>query len=597
MTSSAVEVLSTALAHHQAGELAVAEQLYRQVLAENPGNAEAWHLLGTLCLQSGRPIEAVDYIGRAIAIQPANPDYYNHLGAAHGALGHHDEAIANLRRAVELAPHSAPGHYNLGTALRNRGLLEEAVASFRSAVALNPNAAEAHYNLANTLRELKRLIEAEASYRAALRVRSNYMKAMINLANVLHGLEKTDEAIAMLRSAVALDPNYANAQLNLGTTLRDRGELDEAVEHLRRAVALEPNAAEAQNNLGTVLQGLGRYEEAADCYERALACDPNFPDAHFGRALYKLRRGDLAGGFAEYEWRWKCSGFSERPFSQPRWDGSPLEGRSLLLYAEQGLGDTLQFVRFAAVAKQRGARVVVECQKPLLNILASCTSIDQLVALASPLPAFDVHAPLMSLPGILNLSLDTLWSGPYLTAKEQLVESWRGVLAQYPEFRIGVCWQGNPKNLFDRQRSYGVKRLSRLAQIPGVRLVSLQKASASEPMEPAGFELVDLGSQLDEASGPFMDTAAVMKSLDLVIAADTSIAHLAGALGVNVWVPLSANCDWRWMMDRDDTPWYPTMRFFRQQKLNEWQDVFERVAKALEQRMATTYKSSSQTVR
>ncbi len=577
MPQATADPLNVALAHHRSGNLALAEQLYRKILAQTPQHADAWHLLGALCLQLGRAEEAVEAFGRAIAIAPDKSDYYNHLGAAYGGLGQHDQAVTSLRRAVQIAPHEATAHYNLGTALRNQGRLEDAVVSFRHAIAADPNASEAHYNLGNTLRELKRLDEAEASFRAALRTRPTYVKAIVNLGNVLREQERLAEAIETLRSAVAIDPQYAKGHLNLGTVLRDAGDYAEAIECLRRAVALDPMLAEAHNNLGTALQAQARFAEASACYEESLRCDPELPEAHFSRATQRLRLGDIEGGFAEFEWRWRCKSYSTRQFSQPRWDGSPLEGRTILLHAEQGLGDTLQFIRYAADVKSRGGTVVVECQPALFEVLKPCAGIDRLVAAGGPLPAFDVQCPLLSLPGALGLSIDHLARGTYLSADAQRVAQWRETLGPYRGFRVGICWQGNRQHLFDRQRSFPLSQLAPLARVAGVRLVSLQKGPGAEQVADATFEVIDLGPRWDEA-GPFLDTAAIIKNLDLVITCDTATAHLAGGLGAPVWVAVSAHGDWRWGVDREESPWYPTMRLFRQQRLNAWDDVFQRMA-------------------
>ncbi|MBI3840084.1 MAG: tetratricopeptide repeat protein [Planctomycetia bacterium] len=587
MTQIAADTLTSALALHRAGQLPQAEAAYRQILAQNPGHADACHLLGALCLQSGRAAEAVELITRAIAINPGNADYYNHLGAAYGALAEHDQAVSILRRAVQIAPHSDSAHYNLGTALRNQGKLEEAVVSFRHAIAANPASAEAHYNLANALRDSNRLDEAEASYRQALGARPRYLKAIINLGAVVRDQGRLEEAIEILRQAVSIDARYSNAHLNLGTALRDAGHYAEAVACFHQALALLPDLAEAHNNLGTTLQAQGRLVEALACYEEALRCDSLAADAHFNLGTYRLRQGDLEGGFPEYEWRWKFKNFSSRRYAEPRWDGSQLEGRTILLHAEQGLGDTLQFIRYASDVKDRGATVLVECQAPLLNILASCPGIDRLIAVGSPLPSFDVQASLLSLPSILKLSLENLSRGAYLCADPALVEQWHADLEGYRGFRIGICWQGNPKFLFDRQRSLSLEQFGPLAEIAGVRLVSLQKGTGAEQIAANdGFEVIDLGPGWDEAAGPFMDTAAVMKNLDLVITADTAVAHLAGALGVPVWLALAINSDWRWFADREDSPWYPTMRLFRQQRLDDWSDVFGRIAHQLQNRIA-----------
>ncbi len=586
MTTSAAETLGAAFEQHQAGNHAMAEQLYRQAIAQDPQRAEAWHLLGALYLQAGQAAEAVRLITRAIQLQPADSGFFSNLGTAYSLLGQHDEAVTCLRRAVQLAPQSTTAHYNLGTALAQQGRHEEAVASFRHAIAANPESAEAHYNLGNSLRELGQLPEAESAYREAIRARPDYLKARVNLGNVLRDQSRLAEAASELRAALKLDPNHAATHLNLGATLRDLGENVEAVECLKRAVELDPTKAEAHNNLGTVLQALGHYDEARSAYEEALQRNPQLADAHFSRATDLLRRGQLAEGFAEYEWRWKCPGFREGRFAQPRWDGSPLAGRTILCWSEQGLGDTLQLVRFTRAAKKRGGRVIVECQPLLVQLLSRCAGIDRVIAAGSPLEPFDVQIPMFSLPGVLKLSIDNLWRGPYLTADEQLVARWRTTLAPLGGFRVGVCWRGNPKQLFDRQRSFALAELAPVAALEGVRLIGLQKTEGRDEIASSRFAVADLGPSLDEASGAFMDTAAVMKSLDLVITCDTAVAHLAGGLGVPTWVALAAHADWRWFMDRDDSPWYGTMRLFRQRVLDDWHDVFARMTDALRVEMA-----------
>jgi tetratricopeptide (TPR) repeat protein len=580
MPSANVPSLDEALRAHRAGQFPVAERLYRQILAAEPRSADAWHLLGALCLQSGRAAEAVEAIRRAVEIGPATAEYYDHLGAAYGAMRDHASAIATLRRAVQMNPQSASAHYNLGTVLRNDGQLEPAVASFRHAVAADPRAAEAHYNLANTLRELGRTDEAEAAYRQALAARPRYLKAMINLGNLLGELGRRQEAIDVLEAAVALDPKYARSRVNLGSVLRDLGRYDDAVACLRAAVALDPRSAEGFNNLGTALQARGEFDEAYACYEQALELDPQLPDAHFSRATRLLRQRDLERGFAEYEWRWKCKSFSRRRFDVPRWNGEPLGGRTILLHAEQGLGDTLQFVRYAADVARRGGRVLVECPEPLVPLLRSCAGIEQLIPSGQGLPPFDCHCPLMSLPGVLGLSIAELARGTYLSVEPARVAAWRDSLAALDGLRIGVCWQGNPRHLFDAQRSFPLAMLAPLAAVEGVRLVSLQKGAGSEQLAGCGFDVLDLGDELDREA-PFLDTAAVIENLDLVVTADTATLHLAGGLGAPTWVALSAHADWRWFVDSADSPWYPSVRLFRQRRLDQWADVFARMAAEL----------------
>ncbi len=344
---------------------------------------------------------------------------------------------------------------------------------------------------------------------------------------------------------------------------------------------MKPDMAEIHNNLGTALQALGQFDEAAACYEEALRLNPELEEAHFSRATWRMRAGDLAGGFAEYEWRWQCPGFAERGFRQPRWDGAPLAGRTILLYAEQGLGDTLHFVRYARQASERGGKVIVECQKPLLKLLANSPSINKLVALGEPLPPFDVHAPLMSMPGILGTDESQLWSGPYLFADPQLIAAWRQRLADLSGTRIGICWRGNSEHMFNVQRSFPLAALAPIGACRARDSSACKKTPRQPRLAAAGFEVTGLGPDFDGTAGAFMDSAAVIANLDLVITCDTAIAHLAGGLGAKVWLALSTHGDWRWMRGRDDTPWYPSMRLFRQARLDDWSDVFARMADAL----------------
>ena len=296
--------------------------------------------------------------------------------------------------------------------------------------------------------------------------------------------------------------------------------------------------------------------------------------------------GRFEQGWPGYEWRWKCKEFgSLPPFHPPLWDGSPLDGRTILVHAEQGLGDTLQFIRYAPLVHQRGGRVILVCQPPLIGLLTRSPGVERLVAQGEALPDYDVHVPLMSLPGLLGTTLESVPADvPYLDAEPQLVEAWRHRLGSYPGFKVGIVWQGNPKFRLDRRRSIPLAQFAPLARVPGVHLFSLQKGPGAEQLAAVTdrFPVTDLGRRLDD----FMDTAAVLKNLDLVISVDTAIAHLAGALGIPVWVALPFVPDWRWLMDREDSPWYPTMRLFRQARPGQWEDVFQRIAEALQRRLA-----------
>ena len=328
-----------------------------------------------------------------------------------------------------------------------------------------------------------------------------------------------------------------------------------------------------------------QLDEAIACFDRALALRSDYAEAHMNRSLALLSLGDLARGWTEYEWRWRCKDSRRRAFPQPLWDGRPLEGQRIMLYAEQGLGDTIQFIRYAEQIKRQGGVVLFECPKALVRLLSTCPWVDQLIPQGEPLPAFDVQLPLLSAPAALRTrSTNIPASVPYLQAEACLVEQWRDRLQAYPGFRVGICWQGNPQFSSDRLRSIPLRHFASLASCPDVVLFSLQKHEGTEQLVKLtdSLPIVDLGPELDNEGAAFVDTAAVLQNLDLLISSDTAIVHLAGALNVPVWVALSAAADWRWLLQRNDSPWYPSMKLFRQRQLGDWQDVFGRIAVELE---------------
>lgn len=419
-----------------------------------------------------------------------------------------------------------------------------------------------------------------ASYHEALRLEPEFAEARNNLGFALFVQGRTDAAVACYREAIRLKPDYPDAHNNLGNALHAQGEFDEALACYRRAVELDRAHADAHHNLGTLLRALGNLDEAQLCYERALWIAPDRPQYHLSLAILRLTMGDFERGWAEYEWRWRCPEFTLPRFRQPVWDGSPLRGRVILLHPDHGMGDTIQFIRYAPLIERLGGRVIASCQQPLARILASCAGIERLVSDGDRMPEFDVYAPLMSLPRILRTTLGTVPADvPYLRADPRLVEHWRNELRHVEGFKIGVTWQGNPQYPNDRQRSFPLSALERIAGIPGVRLFSLQRGPGREQLDGAGKApcVTDLAGKFSD----FMDNAAAMRNMDLVIAPDTSLAHLAGSLGVPVWLALSRSADPRWMTGRDDSVWYPRHRLFRQTTLGHWDDVFEHMAAEL----------------
>lgn len=462
------------------------------------------------------------------------------------------------------------------------GEWDRAERAYRWVLAQDPRSARAWFMLGAVGQMRGQIAEAVTRYREAARLAPENAEVHSNLGVALHSLRRDDEAIESLRQAVAIAPGYAEAYNNLGIVLRDRGAFDEAEACFRQALELKPDYPEALHNRGNAFRSRGRLPEAIDCYDRALALRPGMAQVHLSRALAWLEAGDFERGWPEYEWRLKNPEYAIPDLRRPRWDGGPLGGRSILLYADHGLGDAIQFIRYAPMVKARGGRVVVLCRAPLARLLATCAGVDLFVFEGSPIPPCDAFAPLMSLPGIFGTVAATIPADvPYLFADPARVDVWAGALALPDELCIGVAWQGNPGHVRDRQRSFRLDHLEPIARRPDVRLYSLQKGPGREQIAGlAGrFPIVDLGGRLDD----LMETAAVMANLDLVISADTAMAHLAGALGVPAWVALPSEADWRWSPGRDDSPWYPTLRLFRQARWGDWDDVFARIAAALDE--------------
>jgi len=606
------QAFQIALQHHQAGQLAAAEALCRQILAVEPGQVDSLHLLGVIAAQTGRSDLAVDLIGRAIALKPHDPEALSNLGNALRDRGDLDEAISAYRQAIGLKPDFSQAHHNLGLTLKDKGQLDEAIAASRQAIVLSPDFSLAYINLGNALHDKGQLDEAISAFRQAIDVKPDLPEAYSNLGNALYYKGQLDEAIAACRQALVLRSDFPEARSNLGNALRDKGQVDEAISAYRQAIDLKPGFPDAHSNLGVALFDKGQLDEAIAAHRQAIALKPNFPAAHFALALALLAQGDFIRGWEEYEWRWQLreGGPSPRNFPQPHWDGSPLHGRTILLHAEQGFGDTFQFIRYAPLVAQRGGRVIVECQPGFGALLASVAGTAQIVTCGEPLPAFDVHCPLMSLPWAFGTQLETIPADvPYLRTDATKVARWQERLARESTspgpteplrselLKVGLVWAGGSRpqqlnaNRIDRRRSMHLSQFAPLAEVPGVMFVSLQKGGPAEQAltPPRGLRLLDWTAELQD----FSDTAALVESLDLIISVDTAVAHLAGALGKPVWVINRFDSCWRWLRDRVDTPWYPTMRLFRQARPGDWGPVMELVAGALREASTSQPRHSS----
>lgn len=543
--------LQQALAAYQAGDLTQTERLGQSILRQYPEHPDALHLLGLAAARAGRAQDAAALFARAVRASPGNPALYSQLGTALREAGRHDEAIGNFDRAIALQPGYAVAHNNRGGTLADLKRHEEAIASFERAVAAHPGYAEAWYNLGNSQADLRRL----------------------------------DAAIASFRRAIALAPDFVDAHNNLGVALAECNAHEDAIACYRQAIALEPQFADAYNNLGVALADLQRYDEAIAAYEQSIAVDPQYADAQWNLAICRLLLGDFARGWAGYEWRWQQEQVArfKRDYPRPLWRGNEaLAGKTVLLYAEQGLGDMLQFCRYASRVAALGAQVVLEAPPALQSVLSGLSGVAQVVAQGTALPPFDLHCPVTSLPLAFHTTADTIpREVPYLAADPRRAAQWQARLGAKTKPRVGIAWSGNL--LPDPNRSMALADALALA-CEGIELISLQKEvrAADAALLASSDTLRHYGDSLHD----FADTAALIEAMDLVISIDTSVAHLAGAMGKPLWVMLPYNPDWRWMVDREDCLWYPTARLFRQTAVARWSDVVQRVRVALRERFA-----------
>jgi tetratricopeptide (TPR) repeat protein len=569
--------------HHCDGTYSEAERLLRDTLRDDPEDPGSWRLLAEACLGQLDHSGAVEAYRQAQQRMALGAEDLNNLGVCLVALGEFAAAEEAYREALSLRPEYPRCWHNRGVALTRQGKFDEAAASYRRA--LDPGLTEprAFDGLADALIRSGKADELvvfldEAELRGVDQALVEHGRGLVHAAR-----GQWVEAVRCHERALELCPEYIDAACDLGKSLLEVDRIDDAINCFERGLTRSPDLAELWNNLGCARVRLGELERAVDCYDRAIALRPDFTECRVNRSHALLQLGEYAQGFAEYEWRWRDTELARR-MTRPLWDGSPLEGRTILLVAEQGLGDTLQFIRYAGLLKAQGARVIATCPKPLLSLLETCPGVDQLVPSGELPPDYDVFAPLLSLPWILGTTLETVPAPiPYLHPRPDLLESWGRELRPLGRLLVGVAWQGSAAYGHDRLRSFRLAQLEPLARLPDVTLVSLQKGPGAEQVrELAGkFPIVDLTDRIDRDTGPFLDTAAIIKNLDLVISCDSAVAHLAGALGATVWLAHTHVCDWRWLLGRDDSPWYPTARLFRQHSLGDWQGVFSRMAEAL----------------
>ncbi len=566
---------------HQEGRLVEAERLYREVLHHLPAHFDALHLLGVLALQTLRTESGIELIAKAIALNSNSFGAYNNLGLGLRDLRRFDAALECFDKSIALKPDYAEAHNNRGLVLRDVKRLDDALASFEEAIRLKPNYAEAHNNRGVVLRDLGRPDDAIASFEEAIRLKPDYVEAYTNRGKALQDLRRFAEALVSFDRAIALRPGDNAAWCDRGLVLQDLGHLDDAVASFDRAIALKPDYAEAYNNRGIALQELRRPHEAIASFNRAATLRPNYAEACHNQSLCLLQLGRFEQGFRLYEWRKKLEEpVGNRSFSQPVWLGQEdVSRKTIFVHWEQGLGDTILFCRFGALLRAQGAKVVMSVQEPLYRLLAQMKPHIEIIH-GQEVPAeFDYQCPLMSLPLALGTTVQTIPSKPhYIFADEELRSAWSVRLPPKTKPRIGIAWSTATKRKSGYDRSIDLTDLLPLLSAD-VHWICLQKEiSDADASQLRGLHRIN---SYHKYLRDFSDTAALIDHLDLVVTIDTSVAHLAGAMGKPVWIMLPYNADWKWLLDRDDTPWYPSARLFRRDDRRSWADTMARVAAAL----------------
>lgn len=574
-------VLTQAAEHHRAGRLDLAARAYKEVLTRDPSNPDALYLMGVLALTGGKAEVAEQLSRQAAAVAPGWFAPFVGLGNALQARGDLAGAEEAFRAALERHPQSAEAYCNLSNVLNEQGRHDEAMVAAARAVSLDAGLAEAHSNFGNALLAQGGADEAALCYRRAIKLRPDYAEAWYNLGGALVELGEADGAVDAYGHALTLraDPEW---RYRLACVLARFGRHDAAEGEFRKVLAECPDHVPALVNLANTLIWQNRPEQARDLLQDGLARHPDSPEIHWNLALILMRLGEMEKAWPHYEWRWRTSAFApyRRDFGRPAWNGvAPLAGCTVLVHAEQGFGDAIQFARFVPELVRRGARVVLECRRGLARLMSALGDGITAVEGGGEVPPFDFAVPLLSLGTLLSARPETLPPAPYLAVPEGAGDF--SDVASLPDFKVGLVWAGSPTRERDHLRSLSAAQIQTLMGAPGMRFFGLQVGGNDQPQHPA---YVDLSPRL----GDFADTAAAIMALDVVVTVDTAVAHLAGALGRPVLILLSTPCDgYFWMVDRTDSPWYASARLIRQQVSGDWQAVLTEARAELERMMGT----------
>jgi tetratricopeptide (TPR) repeat protein len=566
--------------HLQAGQPLEAQLCCQRLLAADPNHADALHLMGLIALHNRQNDHALEWIARALAQDP-KPDYLASLATVLARQGRHDETLKALDKAVQLAPDNAALWKQLGDALLQLQRYDHALLAFQHVLKLDPASQDAAYKSGVLLHDAGRFEEAVSCLDLCDELLPNHAPTLQARARALLALRKFDSALSDNLRSNALQPGNADTLNNIGACLQPLGKEEEALTWFDRALEHLPGAIEILNNKANVLSELQRFDEALALYDDIRARRLNNATTDWNWALLKMLLGDFEAGWAGREARWLISDGAPYPkFDQPMWRGKEhIAGRTILLHVDEGLGDTIQFVRYVPSVAARGARVILAVERPLVPLLSGFPGVEQCLAFSDPLPAFDMHCPIGSLPMIFETRLETIPAAvSYLPPpRADRVQAWNARLnarlGPRDKLRVGLVWSGSRTHRNDHNRSTSLQTMSRILDVDAT-FVSLQKdVRDNDKAELAASNIIDWTADLAD----FADTAALVKCLDLVISVDTSVAHLAGALGCPTWILLPWTPDYRWLLDRDDNPWYPSVRLFRQDRTRDYACVLERV--------------------
>jgi tetratricopeptide (TPR) repeat protein len=564
------------------GRPAEALLCFEQAIRTNPENHEAFSNSGNAFQELRRPGDAVLFYRKALELCPDHPQILNNLGNAFRGVRQLDAALDCFDRLVAARPEYAPAHLNRGNVLQELQRPSEAEAAYRRAAELAPRMAEPFSNLAALYIAQRRFAEAEQAGESALQLGFRTPDLLCNLAVIRGDQKRWGESAMLCHEALAAKPDHAEAHNTLAVALDELGLPHEAAAHCERALAIRPDMAEAYYNLGNARQSCGSAD-SIEWYRRAIALKPDLAEAHWNLSLALLRLGRFDEGWPEYEWRWRRRGAAARHLPGAPWDGTSPAGKRILVYAEQGFGDNIQFVRYTKLLVEAGATVILECRAEIAPLLVDAPGVGEVVAVGEPLPAYDCHAALMSLPRLFGTKVDTIPGGtPYLRADAAHCERLGARIARESGFRVGLAWSGNEAFAGNRKRSLPLEQFRSLLQLPGASFFSLQKGEAWRAGAPS--TLISLYPDIENLQG----TAAAIANLDLVVTVDTMAAHLGGALGRPTWVLLSHVADWRWLENSDRTSWYQSVRLFRQTARDDWSEVLLQLESALSRQILLT---------